>query len=71
MDWIDVAAKWTLVLVWRRFRVVSEAHEGVGEQHGAPPASLRETAHQRQAHRVPVLQRLLVPPACTVVVHYS
>jgi hypothetical protein len=65
--WIDQTTSLTNSMCRRRRRrlgwVFAEAHECVGEQHGAPAAGLCESAHQRHAHRVPVLERLPVPPA--------
>ena len=43
--------------------VLAESHEGVGEQHGSPAGDLREPPRKREPHRLPVLERLLVPPA--------
>lgn len=42
--------------------VLAAAHESVSEQHGAAAGHLRQPADHREAHRVPVLERLLVPP---------
>jgi len=49
--------------------VLAESHEGVGEQHGSPAGGLREPPRQREPHRPPVLQRLLVPPANKKKIH--
>jgi hypothetical protein len=40
----------------------------VGEQHGAPAARLRQPPRQREAHGVPVPERLLVP--AVLVLHH-
>jgi hypothetical protein len=47
----------------RSGRVLSESHEGVGEQHGSPAGGLGGPPQQREPHRVPGLEGLLVPPA--------